>query len=245
MCGRYIVRLLEQSMREWNVSAPENWIKVSYNVAPTQDVPIIRMRHGARQGAVVRWGLIPFFAGGEPPKYSTINARVETIETAPAWRGPWSRGQRCLQLCSGFYEWHQDEHGRKVPYFVSLADQETFAFASLWDRSRKTDGPMIESCALVTLPANELMHDLHNTGANPHRMPAILRREDHEAWLQGTIEEARAALRQYSSDVMTAHPVSTRVNTPKNDDEKLIEVADDSSDPPSKPSDSSPQAPLF
>jgi len=229
MCGRYIVRLLEQSMREWNVTAPENWIKISYNVAPSQDVPIIRVRHGERQAAVVRWGLIPFFAGGEPPKYSTINARVETIETAPAWPGPWSRGQRCLQLCSGFYEWHQDDHGRKVPYFVSLADQETFAFASLWDRSRKPDGTMLESCALFTLPANELMHELHNTGASPHRMPAILRKEDHEAWLQGSLEDARAVLRQYPADVMTGHPVSTRVNTPKNDDEKLIEPEDVSS----------------
>jgi putative SOS response-associated peptidase YedK len=245
MCGRYIVRLLAESMKDWNVTAPENWIKVSYNVAPTQEVPIIRVRDGARLGALVRWGLIPFFAGGEPPKYSTINARIETIETAPAWRGPWSRGQRCLQLCSGFFEWHQDEHGRKVPYFVTLADQDTFAFASLWDRSRKPDGTKIESCALVTLPANELMHDLHNTGANPHRMPAILRKEDHEAWLQGTVEQARAVLLQYAADCMAAHPVSTRVNTPDNDDEKLIEPADATGDPPSQPPDPSRQASLF
>jgi hypothetical protein len=68
-----------------------------------------------------------------------------------------------------------------------------------------------------------LMCDIHNTGNNPHRMPAILRKEDCDAWLGGTMDEARAALRQYPADLMTAYPVSTRVNTPKNNDEKLIE----------------------
>jgi putative SOS response-associated peptidase YedK len=77
------------------------------------------------------------------------------------------------------------------------------------------------------LPAIELMHDLHNTGANPHRMPAILRKEDQEAWLQGTAEEARGVLLPYRSDCMTAHPVSPRVNAAKNDDAKLIEPASD------------------
>jgi putative SOS response-associated peptidase YedK len=70
------------------------------------------------------------------------------------------------------------------------------------------------------------MREVHNTGNNPHRMPAILRREDHEAWLHGTKEEARAVLAQYPADLMDAYPVSTRVNSPKNDDEQLIEPAD-------------------
>ena len=73
------------------------------------------------------------------------------------------------------------------------------------------------------MPANELMHDVHNAGKNPHRMPAILRREDHEAWLTGTAEEARAALRQCQSELMLAYQVGPRVNTPKNDNPTLIE----------------------
>lgn len=228
MCGRYIIRIEEKAIREWDVHGPPEWFKVSYNVAPTLDVPVIRMSHGQREAALLRWGLIPYFAKSEQPKYSTINARIETVETAPSYKGPWSRGQRCIQLASGFYEWHVDAHGRKIPYFIRLTDQETFGFAALWDRSRKPDGTRIESCALITMPANSLMYDVHNGGNNPHRMPAILQKRDREAWLSGSIEDARAVLVQYPAELMTAYPVSTRVNKPENDDESLLEPVSES-----------------
>lgn len=197
---------------------------------------MIRVSHGQREAVLMRWGLIPYFAKGEPPRYSTINARIESIETAASYKGPWNRGQRCIQLASGFYEWHVSADGRKVPYFIHLKDQETFGFAALWDRSRKADGSRIKSCALITMPANSLMYDVHNAGNNPHRMPAILRREDREAWLTGSMEEARATLVQYPAELMEAYPVSTRVNKPENDDEKLIEPANDEDSGPAEPS---------
>jgi putative SOS response-associated peptidase YedK len=75
----------------------------------------------------------------------------------------------------------------------------------------------------ITMPANELMADIHNTGNNPHRMPAILRAEDREAWLTGTPEEARAVLTPYPSGLMAAHRVSTRVNSVRNNSPELIE----------------------
>jgi putative SOS response-associated peptidase YedK len=74
----------------------------------------------------------------------------------------------------------------------------------------KEDGTAAESCVHITMPANELMANIHNTGNNPHRMPAILRAEDREAWLSGTPQEARAVLRQYRADLMDAYEVSTR-----------------------------------
>jgi putative SOS response-associated peptidase YedK len=213
----------DKYLREGNVYGPPTWLMDSYNIAPTQQVPIVRMRYGERETATVRWGLIPFFARGEPGKFSTINARIETFETAASYRGPWKRGQRCIQPASGFYEWRLDAQGRKSPYLVSVADQELFGFAGLWDRSVKEDGTVVESCVHITMPANALMADIHNTGNNPHRMPAILRREDHEAWLKGTTEEARAVLTPYPSDLMVAHKVSTRVNSVRNNSPELIE----------------------
>jgi putative SOS response-associated peptidase YedK len=80
------------------------------------------------------------------------------------------------------------------------------------------------SCVHIAMPANPLMQDIHNTGKNPHRMPAILRREDHEAWLGGSLDEARAVLRQYPADSMYAYAVSTRVNSPKNNSPELLEA---------------------
>jgi len=223
MCGRYILRMQDKYLREWNLHGPPAWVTASYNIAPTQQVPIMRMENGAPAAAMVRWGLIPSFAHGMPGKFSTINARIETLATAPSFRGAWQRGQRCIQPASGFYEWHLDAQGRKTPYLVTLADQELFGFAAVWDLSVREDGAVIESCAHITMPANELMSDLHNAGSHPHRMPAILRREDHDTWLRGTAAEARAVLAPYEADLMVAHPVSTRVNSVRNNGPELIE----------------------
>jgi putative SOS response-associated peptidase YedK len=224
MCGRYIIRQQAKALREWEKYGAPPFLE-SYNVAPTQQVPILRMQDGHPRFTQVRWGLVPFFTHGAPPKYSTINARIESFETAASYRGPWRRGQRCLQLASGFYEWHLDRYGRKAPYLICLADQELFAFAGLWDRSIKDDGSVVESCVHMTMPANALMADIHNTGNNPHRMPAILRLEDRAAWLEGSLEEARAALVPYPADLMVAYEVSSRVNSFKNNSPDLIEPA--------------------
>lgn len=223
MCGRYVAPDDASIEREFNLVRTEWQFPASYNVAPTQQVPVIRSIDGQLNGSLMRWGLIPFFAKGEAPKYSTINARIETVETAASYRGPWNRGQRCLQVASGFYEWHLDERERKAPYYIHLNDQPVFAFAGLWDRSIKSDGSAVESCVHITMPANDLMKSIHNTGNNPHRMPAILRREDLEAWLNGSLEDARTVLRQYDPSLMDAYEVSTRVNTPKNNEPSLLD----------------------
>jgi putative SOS response-associated peptidase YedK len=213
----------DKYLREWNLHGPPAWVTASYNIAPTQQVPIMRMENGAAAATMVRWGLIPSFAHGNPGKFSTINARVETVASAAAFRGAWKRGQRCIQPASGFYEWHLDAHGRKTPYLITLADQELFGFAGLWDWSVREDGVVIESCAHITMPANELMTDIHNGGSHPHRMPAILHREHHETWLKGTPAEARAVLAPYPADLMLARPVSRRVNSVRNNGPELIE----------------------
>jgi putative SOS response-associated peptidase YedK len=116
-----------------------------------------------------------------------------------------------------------NEDGRKQPYFIHLADHEVFGFAGIWDRSVKADGMAVESCSIITMPGNDLMRHVHNTGANPYRMPAILGKPDYEAWLRGEPAEAKNLLRQYPQDVMVAYKVSTRVNTPKNNDAALVE----------------------
>lgn len=224
MCGRYI---LAEPLEFARVAAlaENHWqFEVSYNVAPTDAVPVVRMKDGQRIGVMMRWGLIPFFAHGVAPKYSTINAQVERIQTGPAWKGPWSRGQRCLQWAAGFYEWNLNAQGQKHPFFVSLADRSVFAFASVWDRSFTAEGARIDSCALITVPGNELLKRIHNTGAHPYRMPAILAPSDWEAWLEGSAGQAKAVLKPYPDRLMVAHPVSHRVNDPKNDGPELIEA---------------------
>jgi putative SOS response-associated peptidase YedK len=194
MCGRYVSPDDSAIEREFNLVRTEWQFPPSYNVAPTQLVPIVRTADGERQGARLRWGLIPFFARGLPTKYSTINARMETVQTAASYRGPWKRGQRCLVVVSGFYEWQAQADGKtKVPFYITLNDQDVAAFAGLWDSSKTEAGEYIQSVTHITVPANHLVGEIHNT---KHRMPAILSREDREAWLTGTPEEAWATLKR-------------------------------------------------
>ena len=191
----------------------------SYNVAPTQQVPVVRERDGERLCELIRWGLVPFWAKGVPTRLSTINARLETLAAAATYRTPWKRGQRCILPALGFYEWQVRDAG-KQPFYIHLTDQKLFGFAGLWDASTAADGSVLESCTIITMPANPLMAGIHNAKA---RMPAILRREEHDAWLRADVEAALRCLRPYPQDDMTAWPVSTVVNSPRNNEPRLIE----------------------
>lgn len=217
MCGRYVSKIEASLERDWGLARPPPLFE-SYNVAPSTRVPVVRERDGERVCELLRWGLVPAWAKGVPPKLSTINARVETLATAPTWRGPWRRWQRCLLPATGFYEW-QVREGGKQPWYIHLADQPVFGFAGLWDASPAADGSVLESCAIITLPANDFMAEIHNGRA---RMPAIVRREDHTAWLTGDADAARACLEPCPESGFRAHTVSTAVNSPRNNSARLI-----------------------
>jgi putative SOS response-associated peptidase YedK len=222
MCGRYVSPDEASIEREFNLVHHEWRFPMSYNVAPTQSVPVVRIAaDGERTAALMHWGLIPYWAKGIQPQYSTINATVEKLTEAATWRGPWSRGQRCILPATGLYEWQVQADGKtKQPYYITTNDQQIFGFAGLWDRSKREDGTGVESCTIVTMPASKLMSEIHNA---KQRMPAILAREDRDAWLKGAAHDAYGALKQYPDSHLVATPVSTRVNAPKHNDAKLIE----------------------
>jgi putative SOS response-associated peptidase YedK len=222
MCGRYTHLYTWAEVRELYLLStwPPIELEPNYNVPPTRSVPVVRAPNGQRQGAMLRWGLVPFFAKGVPPKYSTINATIERLTEGASWRGPWKRGQRCILPASGFYEWHVNEDGSKTPFYITCVDQPIFGFAGLWDASNDANGATLESCTIITMPPNPLMAEIHNVR---QRMPAILDQADTEAWLAGSTQDAFAALKPYPADRMHAWPVSRRVNTPKNNHASLIE----------------------
>ncbi len=240
MCGRYVSPNEAALNREYLVDARNSGQRLqrlfedgrSYNVAPTQGVPVVRVIRkntgrdsgGARECVEMRWGLVPFWSKGIPPKFSSINATIEKLENGPTWRGPWKRGQRCIVPAVGFYEWHVNPDGSKTPYFIEPADKNsTFAFAGLWDESKADNVDAIVSCTIITMPPNELMAEIHNA---KKRMPAILDKDDLETWLTGTPEQAKTVLKQYPQEMMHAYIVSSRVNSPRNNDPKLIQPLD-------------------
>ena len=227
MCGRFTVRLTwEQIHGLLNIipakrepAQRELDLKPRYNVAPSQQVPVVRLdKNGQRELAMLRWGLIPSWASDPKIGYKMINARAETVATAPSFRAAFKK-RRCLIPATGFYEWKKLEDGSKQPYLIGMRDGTPFSFAGLWERWDKGEAP-IETCTIVTGEPNSLVAELHN------RMPAILEPEDYEAWLRAADTAIpQAMLRPFPSQLMQAYPVSKRVNSPKNDDAALIEPA--------------------
>lgn len=217
MCGRYALyadAALLEALFELAEVPP---FKASYNVAPTAAIPAVTVEEGERRAALYRWGLVPFWSK-EIGKYSTINARAETVASKPTYRVPF-RDRRCLVPANGYYEW-QAGPGGKQPFYIHAADEDLLAFAGLWDRWRPPDGEMLHSAAIVVTAANADTKKIHD------RMPVILAREDWDAWLDPDNHDTAALaklLRPAPGASLAARPVSTRVNSPRNDGPELLE----------------------
>ncbi len=223
MCGRYsLTTPVEAVGRLFQVAERPN-LKPRYNIAPSQDAPVVRAGEaGGRVLEPMRWGLIPSWAKEAKVGYRMINARAETVAQKPAFRGAF-RQRRCLVPADGFYEWRK--LGKvKQPYRITLADGGPFAFAGLWERWRAPDGRAVSSFTIITTEANRLLRPIHD------RMPVILDAADHDAWLDTAgvgPEEAARPLHPYFAEGLVAVPVSTRVNSPKNDDAACIVPLED------------------
>lgn len=166
----------------------------------------------------MRWGLIPSWTKKLNTKYSTINARAETLSEKPMYRKPF-HSQRCLVPASGFYEFMQTVDG-KVPFYFHLKDTNLFAFAGIYDVWTDGEGQALYSFTIVTVEPNELVENFHD------RMPVILRKEDEEAWLEGSNtnpEQLMSLLKPYPEEEMDAYRVSTRVNSPRNNEASLLQ----------------------
>ncbi|HZO71642.1 MAG TPA: SOS response-associated peptidase [Ktedonobacteraceae bacterium] len=216
MCGRFTLTVdINTVARAFNV-APSLQTTARYNVAPTQEVVTV-MRNGDAHLELLRWGLIPSWAKEESISAKMINARAETLAEKPSFKRL-LRNRRCLVVADGFYEWKQ-EHGGKVPMYITMKDHEPFAFAGLWDTWKSPEGEQIRTCTIITTNPNDVVLPIHN------RMPAILTPEAREEWLDPELHDDNVLLHllaPYPSDAMMARPVSRLVNNPRNDSPELI-----------------------
>jgi putative SOS response-associated peptidase YedK len=215
VCGRFaFYSPTEATAALFGVNgAPE--LAPRYNVAPTQDIPAIRIGDGdRREFALLRWGLVPFWAKDPSIGNRMINARAETVAEKPAYRAAYKH-RRCIVLADGFYEW-QRVGDQKTPWYISLASGNAFAFAGLWERwTDKSSGETIASATLITTAANDFMAQLH------HRMPMLLEPDRASAWLggdDGMLEDAAA-----QTPRLRAWPVSRTVNNARNEGRELLE----------------------
>jgi putative SOS response-associated peptidase YedK len=219
MCGRFTLTVNPAEVQETfsPYTFPQKFAP-RFNIAPTQ--PVLAIPNDDQNTAdFFMWGLIPMWAKDPAIGNKLINARGETLEEKPAFRGS-LKYKRCLILADGFYEW-KGADGKKVktPFFIHMKDRKPFAFAGLWDSWNSPDGSLIKSCTIITTEPNELTGIIHN------RMPVILHPRDYAKWLNPspqTPDQLKPLIKPFPAELMDAYPVSTLVNAPANDTPELV-----------------------
>jgi putative SOS response-associated peptidase YedK len=226
MCGRYTVTSSGETIADLFDLSEVPQLPLRYNLAPTQEAPIVRVASpgGARELALLRWGLIPYWAKEAAIGNKMINARAESVAEKPAYRFSFKK-KRCLVVADGFYEWKKEGKG-KQPYLIRRSDRKPFAFAGLWstwrDPQAREDGgaPPVETFTILTTAANEVLKPLHD------RMPVVVRPEDFALWLDPVVDDAARLtplLAPAPADGWETVPVSRSVNSPAHDAADCVE----------------------
>jgi putative SOS response-associated peptidase YedK len=218
MCGRFTLRDPRRAKFDRQPVGALWDLAPRYNIAPSQNVLAITARNGTPQASFYQWGLVPAWS---IEAKGFINARAETLLAKPSFSESFER-RRCLIPADGFYEWKRTGKS-KQPYYFKMRDEETFAFAGIWDQWQG-DGRVILSCAIITTTPNELLASVHD------RMPVILSPSSHRAWLNNEATPAQliALLSPFPAEQMTSHPVSDEVNHATIDNEHLVEPCEPS-----------------
>ncbi len=197
---------------------------------------------GVRELRVVRWGLVPFWAKDISIGSRLINARAETVASKPAFRRAFAR-HRCLLPADGFYEWEKSgdsKSSRKQPYYIRREDGGVLALAGLYelwrDKDRPDDDPdsWLWTATIITTRAEDEVGRIHD------RMPMVIEPDRWADWLDpaGASAEALHGLMTPAASVhLTTYPVSTEVNSVRNNGPGLIEPMEGDSEPAGSPRD--------
>lgn len=218
MCGRFslatdIAELQEQFNFNFN---GEFTFGSRFNIAPSQQVLTLGSNEGKRVGTTMKWGLVPYWADDIKIGYKMINARGESVDEKASFKKSF-KSKRCLILADGFYEWKK-EGRNKQPFRFVMKDERPFAFAGLWEQWNKGEEPLY-TCTIITTKPNEVTKEVHD------RMPVILEKDVYDLWLNPEMDDTeylKSLLVPYPADRMKMYPVSTVVNSPKNDLEECL-----------------------
>jgi putative SOS response-associated peptidase YedK len=222
MCGRFARKSTQEVLADWFGVELEDmpWFAPTYNAAPQSVQPVVRVNRdsGDREFALLRWGLVPFWAKDAKIGYSTINARAEEAPSKPAYREAFKK-RRCLVPADAFYEWQRLDAKTKHPYAIALKSGEPYAFAGLWEHWKPKEGEALETFTILTTDPNAVTEPIHN------RMPVILRPADYPRWLDAASAERPPVdlLRPFPAEEMVAWRVGDRVGNVRNNDPLLLE----------------------
>jgi putative SOS response-associated peptidase YedK len=179
-----------------------------------------------------QWGLIPSWTktaeDAKKIRNMTLNARSETVFQLPSFRSP-IQSKRCLFPCTGYFEFHHSEKGKKpAPWYIFLKDEEIFSIAGMYDHWRNpATGEITQTFTILTVPANELCAEIHNGGKNPFRMPLIIAQENEKHWLDASLKntDIQQFFQPFDAGKMDAYPISKDFLKKLPDDASVIEQA--------------------
>ncbi len=212
MCGRYTQHATWDELVAYfdmiPIQAPN--LKARYNVAPTQNAPVVRLGISGRKLSSVCWSLVPSWSKEHRSKYNLINERLESIAEKPSFRGAF-KSRRCLVPADGWYEWKTKKDG-KQPYYIQPESGGPFAFAGSWERWEGAGGAF-DSFAILTTEASTPLQQIH------HRMPVVITdRSRFGSWIDP--ETPQGDLRELldMSDIEFEHTAVNRaVNNARHD----------------------------
>jgi putative SOS response-associated peptidase YedK len=214
MCVRYTLHKTDAALRAISKALgvlldPPDWAEPRYNVTLTSTMPVVALGGGGARVRPMRWGLIPAGDRARANPRLLANARSETVAKLPAFRDGVA-GRRCLVPANGYYEW-KAAGGVKQPYLFTLRDEESFAFAGIWE---PPDGPLPETYCILTTRPNELAALVHD------RMPVILTDGAMGRWLGDSplsAKELGSLVAPIGVDRLQSRPVSRFVSNSRNE----------------------------
>lgn len=225
MCGRILLTSPVAAINSIFGTAELLNLPPRFNLAPTQEIPVVRREEDGRHLVPMRWGLVPFWADDPAIGGRLINARGESVADKPSFREAF-RKRRCLVPIDGFYEWRvegQGKRSRKQGYVIRRRDRDPFALAGLWERwNGPKGGPApdrpLETVTVVTTASNAALSFLHD------RMPVVLDPADWDIWLDPAAPRPAldALLKPAPDDFLDAVAVGPAVNNVRNDDPSCL-----------------------
>ena len=223
VCGRFASTTPPDKLAAYfgaEVLVDVDEVEPDYNVAPTRDVPVIRVRENARHLDYLRWGLVPRWAKDLRIGSKMINARAETVATKNSYRSAFAR-RRCLVAADGFYEWKRLDPKTKQPMFITRQDGDPLAFAGLHECWTDAENLReIHTCTIITTTPNTTMEPIHD------RMPVLLAPKHWDVWLDPANDDTsglQQLLAPAPDGLLVAYPVSDQVNNVRNNEPALIE----------------------
>jgi len=206
VCGRGVItapaaelsRILRADIIDPDLPGP------SWNVTPTQTVPLLLGSPPERRITPARWSLVPSWSPQLKLAFPTFNARSETAAKKPTFRSS-VENKRCVILFDGYYEWKaapENETSRiKTPFYIHTTDSMPLLLAGLYSWWR--DPESLEwhlTATILTRPASGMLAHIHD------RMPVMVPADLLDDWLNTTVKGSAELIETVSQAGLTELP---------------------------------------